>query len=354
MGPLSGMFTRNWTLKLSALGLALLLWISVRVEAPNRQELSGVPVRVDLADPGWALTDPPTPATVQVRFGGPSRELFRMAMDRPTLVIPMDQVATGDTTVVLRTQWVRVQDRAGVVVENIQPPTVRLVLEPIERIALPPALRLEGELPAGLALSAPPLPRPGEIRVSGPRARVLAMDSVPLLPVNLSTIQGSGAVQVEVAPVDLDGLQFQPLSVEVELRVEDRVERVVSGIPIFLGAEDGQGGAAPGGLAVLPTTAAIRLSGARSLVEGVDPTGLRLVVDSNGRSWPEPGDEESFPLRVDGVPDLVRATAEPGQAGVRRAEPEEEPDGAGQPGGNGDGEGDGGPPVPEGKGPKRE
>jgi YbbR domain-containing protein len=352
VGPLSGFLTRNWTLKISALGLALLLWISVRVEAPNRQELSGVPVRVDLADPGWALTDPPSPATVQVRFGGPSRELLRMAMDRPTLVIPMDQVASGDTTVILRNQWVRVQDRAGVVVEDIQPPMVRLVLEPIERIALPPAIRLEGELPPGLALSAPPLPAPGEIRVSGPRARVLAMDSVPLLPVNLSTIQGSGAVQVEVAPADLDGLQFQPLSVEVEFRVEDRVERVVSGIPIFLWAEDGQG--APEGLAVLPATAAVRLSGARSLVERVDPTGLRLVVDSNGRNWPEPGDEEFFPLRVDGVPALVRGAAEPGQAGVRRPEPQEDPgdpEGPGESGRNGGREGNGSPPVPAGSGP---
>jgi YbbR domain-containing protein len=332
VGPLSGFFSRNWTLKLSALGLALLLWISVRVEAPNRQELSGVPVRVDLADPGWALTDPPMPATVQVRFGGPSRELFRMAMDRPSLVIPMDQVVNGDTIVVLRNQWVRVQDRPGVVVESIQPSTVRLVLEPIERVALPPALRFRGELPQGLAFAAPPVAAPGDIRVSGPRSRIAALDSVPLAPVDLSTVRSSGMVSTGVATDGFEGLQLQPLAVELEFRVEDRVERVVSGVPITL-PEDG----VPEDMEILPTTAAIRLSGARSLLERVDPTALRLVVDPDGREWPEPGDEGDFPLRLEGIPDLVQGVPEPGEATVRRPEadpeggPDQEP--GGEPGG---------------------
>lgn len=324
MGPLSGFFTRNWTLKLAALGLALLLWISVRVEAPNRQELSGVPVRVDLADPGWALTDPPMPATVQVRFGGPSRELFRMAVDRPSLVIPMDQVVNGDTTVVLRNQWVRVQDRPGVVVESIQPSTVRLVLEPIERVALPPALRFQGELPQGLAFAAPTLPSPVDIRVSGPRSRIAALDSVPLVPVDLSNVRSSGVVSTGVATEGLEGLQIQPLSVELELRVEDRVERMVSGVPVSLPEN-----APLEGVEILPATAAIRLSGARSLLERVDPTGLRLVVDLDGREWPEPGDEADFPLRLEGIPDLVQGVPEPGEATVRRleADPAEDEEG---------------------------
>lgn len=319
MGPLSGFFSRNWTLKLSALGLAILIWISVRVEAPNRQELSGVPVRVDLADPGWALTDPPSPATVQVRFGGPARELFRMAMDRPSLVIPVDQVASGDTTVVLRNQWVRVQDRAGVVVESIQPSTVRLVLEPIERVALPPALRFRGELPSGLALSAPPLAAPVDIRVSGPRSRIASLDSVPLVSVDLSAIRTSGVVSAGVATDELEGLQFQPLSVELEFQVEDRVERTVSGVPISL-----PGDSVVDGMEVLPATAAIRLSGARSFLERLDPTGLRLVVNPDGWEWPEPGEEADFPLRAEGIPDLIQGIPEPAEATVRRSETDPE------------------------------
>ena len=322
MGPLSGFFSRNWTLKLSALGLALLIWISVRVEAPNRQELSGVPVRVDLSDPGWALTDPPMPATVQVRFSGPSRELFRMAMDRPSLVIPIDQVVNGDTTVVIRNQWVRVQDRAGVVVESIQPSTIRLVLEPIERVALPPALRFRGELPQGLALSAPPLAAPMDIRVSGPRSRIASLDSVPLVPVDLSTIRSSGLVSTGVAMDEFEGLQFQPLTVELEFRVEDRVERIVSGVPITL-----PGNAATEGMEVLSATAAIRLSGARSFLERMDPTGLRLVVNPDGLEWPEPGEEADFPLRAEGIPDLIVGIPEPGEATVRRLNIDREPGG---------------------------
>ena len=147
MGSLSGFFSRNWTLKLSAFGVALLLWVAVRAEAPTRQELRDISVRVEVGDPEWALVGGPMPPTVTVRLGGPSRELIAMAVDRPTIVIPLEAVTSGDTAVSLSNSWVRVQDRPGVVVEEIQPSSVRLTLEPIERVMLPVATRIEGELP---------------------------------------------------------------------------------------------------------------------------------------------------------------------------------------------------------------
>jgi hypothetical protein len=314
----SRIFLRNWTLKLSALVLALLLWIAVRVEAPNRQELSGVPIRVDLADPGWALVDPPNPTTVRVRFGGPSRELMRLAMDRPSLVIPVDHVSTSDTVVFLRSQWVRVQDRTGVVVEDIQPAAVRLSFEPLERIALPPAVRLQGELPGDVALSGPPLAAPSEIRVSGPRGRILALDSVPLRPVDLSLVASSGAQTVEVQTEGMEGLQFQPMAVEVRFQVEDRIERMVSGVPVSLGDGNEPPNSPMGDLRVAPLTGAVRLSGARSLLERMDPTLLRLVVDPGGRAWPEPGEEGRFPIRLEGLPPLVEGVPDPEEASVQR------------------------------------
>ncbi|MSR22210.1 MAG: hypothetical protein EXR92_01500 [Gemmatimonadetes bacterium] len=126
MGSLSGLLIRNWKLKFSAFGVALLLWVAVRAESPNRQEIAGVPVQVDIGDPAWALVDGPVPASVTVRFSGPSRELMSIAFDQPAVVIPLEEIASGDTIVLLRTSWVRVQDHQGVVAEDIQPSSVRL------------------------------------------------------------------------------------------------------------------------------------------------------------------------------------------------------------------------------------
>jgi len=301
VGALSGFLSRNWTLKLSAFGIALLLWVAVRAEAPNRQELEGVPVRVELSDPEWALVGDPTPTTVTVRFGGPSRELMRMALDRPSVVIPMDEVASGDTIVLLRNAWVRVQDRPGVIAEDIQPSSVRLVLEPVERVNLPLVMNLQGSLPGDLALSAAPVTDPLEVRVTGPRSRLQPLDSIPLQPLDLAEITSSGSIPVAVDLAGLEGFEVQPTMLRIEVMVEDRIERVVSGIPVVMPEEFG---ASPM-MQVLPSTGTIVLSGARSVVERADPRAFRLVAEVAGSELPEPGSEATFPLRVTGIPPML-------------------------------------------------
>ena len=301
MGFLSGFFSRNWTLKLSAFGVALLLWVAMRAEAPSRQELRDIPVRVNVGDSQWAVVGDPTPATVTIRLGGPSRELLGMAVDRPTVVIPLDVVTSTDTAVSLSNSWVRVSERPGVVVEDIQPASVQLTLEPVERVTLPVAIRIEGELPADLAMAGTPEAFPLGIRVSGPSSRVLELDSALLLPLDLGALVGAGRVSVGVDTTSLGGLSVQPASVDVDIRFEDRIERVMSGIPIVLPATVSE-------LVVLqlrPSTASVIVQGARSLVDRADPTLLELVVRIEPEDVPEPGEEAEFPIALEGLPPLV-------------------------------------------------
>jgi YbbR domain-containing protein len=313
MGSFSGLVTRNWTLKVSAFGIALLLWIAVRAEAPNRQEIPGVPVRVDLVDPQWALVGDPTPTTVTVRFGGPSRELIRMALERPAVVVPLEEVRNGDTLVVLQTSWVRVQDRPDVVAEDIQPSSVRIALERVERAEAPAVPRFEGDLPERLALAAVPRVEPETVRISGPRSRLERVDSIPLLPFDLGSVTASGSFPVEVDATGLEGLQVQPMLLQMELRVEDRTERMVSGIPIVL-PEPLAGNEA---LQLRPATGAIVLRGARSVVERADPTEFRFVVQVDAGTLPAAGQEGEFPLTLTGLPALLEGELRVTSAVVR-------------------------------------
>jgi YbbR domain-containing protein len=318
---LPGFLTRNWTLKLSAFGIALLLWISVRVEAPNAQTLDGVPVRVDVADPRWALVDDPSPTGVTVRFRGPSRELLRMTVDRPSIVIPLNQVSSGDTTIALQRQWVRLQDRPGVTVEDIQPGTVTLQLESVMRVELPAALRFEGELDEDWAFTHRPSPVPAELVVSGPESRVLQLDSIPMRPVNLAAVNGTARQTVQVDTSSVRGIYVQPGQVEVELRVAERVTQLERGVPIILGV--------PGWEEIYelePGEGEVLVSGAQSVLDGLDPGLLRLyVVLDEGVLPQEPGEEATFPLAVQGLPDLVRGTSETDEVLIRRREPPEPP-----------------------------
>lgn len=301
MGSFSGFLSRNLTLKLAAFGVALLLWVAVRAEAPARQDFLEVPLRVDVGDPEWALVGDPVPSTVTVRIGGPSRELLSMALDRPTVVIPMEQVTSADTSVALANSWVRIQDRPGVAVEGIQPSSVRLSLEPMERVTLRVTPRLDGNLPAGFAMAGLPVAFPEGVRVSGPRSRVLELDSVALLPVDLGALSRSGRVTVGVDTIGLSGLMVQPLTVDLDIPFEDRIERVMSGIPIVL----------PPSLAELnelelrPSTASVIVRGARSLVDRADPTVFELVVRIEPDDVPPPGEEAEFPVALEGLPPLV-------------------------------------------------
>ncbi len=317
MGSLSGFFTRNWTLKLSAFGIALLLWVGVRVEAPNRQEFPGVPVRVDLGDPQWALVGDPIPTSVVVRFGGPSRELLRMAVDRPNVVIPLDQVASGDTTVILRNQWIQVQDRPGVVVEDIQPSSVRLTLEPVERVFVPAEVRLVGEVAEGLAMSGNPVIDPAEIQLRGPRSRVTEFSSVPLLPVDLSEVVSSESFSVGIDTTGLEGLQAQPRTVQVRFQVEDRVQQVVSGVPIRLPAGFSNGD----DFEVRPTTASVILEGARSAVQRADPTTFDLVVEVQPEELPEMGEEVEASIVLQGLPEFVTGAPQQSVVMLLRRDP---------------------------------
>jgi hypothetical protein len=71
--------TRDWALKLTALALATLMWVTVRRDAPATWR-SDIPVRVVNNDAGWVVADTPAPRTVTIRFSGPYRELLRTAL----------------------------------------------------------------------------------------------------------------------------------------------------------------------------------------------------------------------------------------------------------------------------------
>lgn len=301
MGFLRGLVTRNLFLKVASLGLAVLLWMVVRVESPERQSLPGVAVRVALQDPEWTLAEDPFPPSVQVVFNGPARELFRMAVDQPVINIPVDAVHAGDTVVVLRREWLR-HNGQGIVIEDFQPSSVRLTFEPIRSLPIPVAPRSTGALPTGLALAAPLASDPSVIRVRGPQGRISALDSLRLTPLDLSGITRSGAFQTRVDTVGLSPVEVGATRVSVIVQVEDQIRREVPGIPVL---PSGPGGGRI--LRVTPDTLTVILLGARSIVNSVETAALRVVFPGELVVDMAAGDSLRLPVRVEGSPPLVRA-----------------------------------------------
>ncbi len=210
--------TRDWTLKLASLGVALLLWTLVRAEDVVS---ATVPARVyaSIRDPGWELATPPTPRTVRLQVTGPVRELVRLALDPPQVVVPVEDVRDSVLVLVVRDTWIRFP--RGVTrsrVDDVAPATVRLVFDPMAVRTLPVALPLRGALPEGLALTGPIALEPGRVRASGPRRRIQGIDSIPLPPLDLARLTDTTTMTMDIDTARL-GLAVAPTSVRVRVPV---------------------------------------------------------------------------------------------------------------------------------------
>jgi hypothetical protein len=304
----------NWRLKLAALGLSVLLWALVQTEPRNAETFSAIPVEVELADTAWALAGPPQPPTVELRLSGPTGEIIRLAREGTAVRVPIREVGSTDTLVALRRDWVELGDGRSISVESMNPPSVHISFESAVSRAVPLALQVKGALPERLALASPIGLNPQLVRVRGPASRVEGLDSIPLEPLDLSRVNASGVFEVAVDTTGLGGGRVTPPTATVGVRIEEKVERVLSGVPVLLQAASGDPT-----LSVDPDTISVTLRGARTLVDAVDPADLGAWVTSELVKGMAAGEERRVPVRVEGVPSLVSAQPVVGAVTVRRA-----------------------------------
>lgn len=218
MRTLIDVLTRNWALKLTAVVLATLFWT---INKEDRSfEVNDIPIEVVLQDPEWTLVSPPAPAMATVVFSGPMAELLRLGIDRPRIILVVDEVRDSTEFHPLQSRWVQVDaDLRKTRVESVRPGNVLLSFERMTTRLLPVSVRTRGELPPGLALDGRPRPEPQDVRVSGPASRLQALDSVRLAPIELGDLHGPSIVRTVVDTVSMGGLIFSPRQVDVHVPV---------------------------------------------------------------------------------------------------------------------------------------
>lgn len=302
MSVLPRVVTHNASLKLLAFVGAFLLWAIVPdAESSQRETLSSVPVRVQVADPDWALAGDPSPLEVSVRFSGPTREVIELVREGTSVLVPVDAVASADSTIQLRRDWVVVPEGSGLVVEEIIPASATLAFERAVSVALPLSVPTRGRIGAGLALAAPLGVTPGVVRVRGPARLLEGLDSIPLMPVDLASITRSGIVEVQVDTAGLSELLLTPLSADVGVRVEPAVERLLAAVAV-----EAQG-YAPGTLELQPEAVPVTVRGASSVLDATDLGRLRVMIEEAEIADLAVGEVRVVPLTIAGVPDLLTA-----------------------------------------------
>ena len=219
-----GLATDSWELKLTALGLAILLWAAVRSEEPSRFTMRDVPVELRLTDQAWVADGAVQPSTVSFDVVGPVRELIRLAFAEATMIVPVEDVEDTLELYRPRPEWVEFDERfEGLRIDEIQPAALRFRFQPIERRMLPVAARLDGDLDS----SARRVIEPAEVLVIGPRNRVEAIDSVVVRVPDLAAVL-DGTVSLPVDTVGT-GVSVYPQGVSVYFEPVPQVQPQPSG-----------------------------------------------------------------------------------------------------------------------------
>ncbi|HSH76538.1 MAG TPA: YbbR-like domain-containing protein [Longimicrobiales bacterium] len=294
--------TENWHLKLAALGLSLFLWALVQTEPLSQETFSAVPVAVAVADTSWTISGAPSPATVELRLGGPAREIIRLAREGTSIRVPVASVSARDTVISLQREWVQLGQRPGVTVESVSPATISLSFEPAASRSIPLGLRVRGELPERFALSSEVAFSPQTVTVRGPESRLRGLDSLYLEPLDLEDVRESGVIRLSVDTTGLGGASVVPAEAVLGVRLEPREERVLEGIVVHaeVRADEPE-------VVVEPEAIQLRLAGARTLVTSMDLSLLQVFVAPESLRDMQPGEVRVVRPQIEGLPPLITA-----------------------------------------------
>jgi YbbR domain-containing protein len=215
MDLLRGWLFDNLGLKLTALLLAMLVYLNVYTDRPATMlltftlEYTGLPDSLTLSGP--------SPAVVQAELRGTGKRLIGLRVKEPRLQLSLLGARIGRYERALSASDLPLPSDGSVTVENLIGP--RVIEIEIDRKAhrdLPVAPRVEGEPADGFAWTGSATLTPGRVRVTGPQKVLLGLDSLRLMPVRLDGKRDT--LRVQVGPERLpDWCTAAPAMVTVRL-----------------------------------------------------------------------------------------------------------------------------------------
>ena len=221
MNLIRNLFFENVGLKLVALVLALVVYLHVYTDRPASLTMS-FPVEVAHLDDSLAVVSQ-TPNAVSAELKGTGKQLIRLRLAEPNLVVSLAGVGPGRFQRGLTVQDLPMVSQIGLEVSRFQgPQMLELQIDRIGEREVPVAARIDGALPAGLLWSGEWFATPGFIRVRGPRSVLAKLDSLRLVTIKLEA--GHDTLKVVAAPVSpLPNCQIDPLLVTVRVPIGHRI-----------------------------------------------------------------------------------------------------------------------------------
>jgi YbbR domain-containing protein len=257
-------------------------------------------------DPDYVLAGGADPAEVLVQFTGPGRELWRLAVERPTLELRIRDVGNARSFAV-DPAMVTLRERLQVEARNVRPAVVRVPLQRLATRAVPVRVRI-GERSLGrYVLSDTVRVGPSTVRLTGPEDDLARIESVPTISFEIVP-DDNDSTFAKMVPLDttgLGGISLAPRQVRVSGSVDRREERVIPA-PVWV----------PQGTAATPGRVEVRVLGSRRALVGLTPTAIRATVPRAALPARIPPGGAEAEVVVENLPPGTTATIVPARVRV--------------------------------------
>jgi YbbR domain-containing protein len=262
-------FIEDWSLKLLALTISLVLWLTVTGQ--NEPVTIRTSVLLNFIRPESFEIGNDPPRSVDVLLTASRHKLDRLSLPDLVATVDLSDQHAGERVL-------RLSDKAqmelpdGVKINAFQPSAIPIRLEPIVERQLGIEPQLEGKPAEGYEVYSFHADK-SSVTVHGPANHVNALLKAPTETISLggrreSFTAPNVAIDIPDPKVDL----FDPVvTVEVEIG-ELRTEKTFAGIPLS------------GAPSIQPRTTTVTLFGPASLLAELRPQDIRIVVESTGNT----------------------------------------------------------------------
>ena len=260
-------FVQDWSLKLFALAMTLVLWLAVTGQ--NQPENIRTNVRLNfIRPPDLDISNDP-PKSVDAVLTGSRSKLSTVSTNELVATVDLSEYRAGDRVVRMSLDRVKMNLPVGVVVESFQPSTIPVKLE--SRIAreLDVEVKLEGKVAEGYEVYSAKSVQPS-VRVRGPASH---LETLRMAPTEAISIEGKKeSFTASHVPINVPDQKIDLLDDNVDVAIdigERSAEKSFSGVPAI--SNNGGG--------VKPATASVTLSGPSSVIDQLKQEDVRVVVD---------------------------------------------------------------------------
>lgn len=278
-------------LKLLALALALALFALSR-QPVSDVRIYGVPVEFINARPGVEVTSEAA-QTVNVRVRGPRDIVRSLTPNQLSVTADLSNKEPGERVIQLRSQDVEHPD--GMRVLQIEPASIRLLLEPKQRKRVPVEAQFTGQPADGMEIYRVNV-EPATVEIEGPQAQLDKLHRLLTETVSLNghTSDFSTVVEVETPHRALNVLTPGPINLSIQIG-ERRITRRFTSVPVVWPEQPALGQR-------LTKMVAVELYGARSVLEALRVHDLRAEARVDGLA----ADADAAPVQVH-LPDWAQA-----------------------------------------------